>query len=199
MCFTGRAEKATQLWTHCNILQHTSPHDLDIGGKGTTVEHTATHCNTLQHTATHCNTLQHTATHYTHYTSLWELNIWETQTYEKPKYKHHRDGGVELRPSSRDHPGSRPLNFETIQFRDHPISRPSNFETIQFRDHPLSRPSSRDHPVSRPSSQMTSSLPRKPGTAEAQQEDGAAGVGDSEGPWDTVLSPDRQLPRAWCI
>jgi len=27
------------------------------------LQHTATHCNTLQHTATHCNTLQHTATH----------------------------------------------------------------------------------------------------------------------------------------
>jgi len=34
--------------THCNTLQHTA----------TTLQHTATHCNTLQHTATHCNALQ---------------------------------------------------------------------------------------------------------------------------------------------
>jgi len=41
--------------THCNTrntLQHTAPHC-------TTLQRTATHCNT----ATYCNTLQHTATH----------------------------------------------------------------------------------------------------------------------------------------
>jgi len=30
---------------------------------GTTLQHTATRCNTLRHTATRCNILQHTATH----------------------------------------------------------------------------------------------------------------------------------------
>ena len=41
--------------THCNTLQHTSKECY-------TLQHTATHCITLQHSATHCNTLQHTAT-----------------------------------------------------------------------------------------------------------------------------------------
>jgi len=40
--------------THCNTLQHTAPHC-------NTLQHTATRCNTLQHTTKHCNTLQHTA------------------------------------------------------------------------------------------------------------------------------------------
>jgi len=40
--------------THCNTRQQSAAHC-------NTLQHTATHCNTLQHTATHCNTLQHTA------------------------------------------------------------------------------------------------------------------------------------------
>ena len=42
--------------TRCNTLQRTATH-CD------TLQHAATHCNTLPHIATHCNTLQHTATH----------------------------------------------------------------------------------------------------------------------------------------
>jgi len=43
--------------THCNTLQHSAAHCK-------TLQHTAAHCNTLQHTATHCNILQHTAAHW---------------------------------------------------------------------------------------------------------------------------------------
>ena len=40
--------------THCNILQHTVNHALQL---------TATHCNSLQLTATHCMTMKDTARH----------------------------------------------------------------------------------------------------------------------------------------
>jgi len=51
---------------HCSALQHTATYGTSQHKRTkdkTTLQHTATHCNTLQHTATHCNTLQHTATH----------------------------------------------------------------------------------------------------------------------------------------
>jgi len=43
--------------TCCSTLQHTATHCNTLS----TLQHTAAHCNTLQHTATHCSTLQHTA------------------------------------------------------------------------------------------------------------------------------------------
>jgi len=42
--------------THCNTLQRIATHCNSL-------QLTATHCNALQHTATHCNALQHTTTH----------------------------------------------------------------------------------------------------------------------------------------
>jgi len=63
--------------THCNALQRI-----------------ATHCNALQHTATHCNALQHTAAHYrtVQHTALhWQTDQTKTQTHwqaDKHTYTH---------------------------------------------------------------------------------------------------------------
>ena len=49
--------------THCNTLQPTATHTLaqwDTCQTRLMTKSHSTHCNTLQHTATHCNTLQHT-------------------------------------------------------------------------------------------------------------------------------------------
>ena len=45
----------------CSTLQHTATHCNTHLPQFTVVEHV--HCSTLQHTAAHCSTLQHTATH----------------------------------------------------------------------------------------------------------------------------------------
>ena len=58
MCFqTSLFMSVLQHIATGSTLQHTALHC-------NTLQHTATHCNTLQHTASHCNTLQHNATHY---------------------------------------------------------------------------------------------------------------------------------------
>jgi len=43
--------------THCNTPHHTATHSSTPQH---IARHTASQCNTLQHTASHCNTLQHT-------------------------------------------------------------------------------------------------------------------------------------------
>jgi len=49
--------------THCNTLQYTATHNTVLGLFWLpSTDHTATHCIILQHTAIHCDTLQYTMT-----------------------------------------------------------------------------------------------------------------------------------------
>jgi len=60
------SQHASQLLWYLHIYQKNIAY--------TTLQHTATHCNTLQHTATHCNTLQHIA-----YTKLAQITCTYTR------------------------------------------------------------------------------------------------------------------------
>ena len=84
--------------THCNTPQHTATHC-------TALQHTEPHHNTWNHTAPHCTTLRHTAPHCItlhHKTLCWNIGV--AAVYDMWVVSHWQNGGRHRRFDMRDLP-----------------------------------------------------------------------------------------------